>query len=452
MRSILPTIVLLHSVVIAVIGATPAHAQLETTLTIGAVSNALSNAITDFKSSLETVGGEVRGVGNSLQANAQNVISDIDRVFGRNVNLTFDRMDAQQRALYRDAQALTRQVRDATTALATKTGDELRRTIAEADISAYNISYSLPCRTQTPRIVYVATPRLRLGRDTPEITIRGNFLDWPAASEVTVDGTPARVIARSAGELRVAVPDAIVGAITAERSVALRVPAENRKRKIFLFCSTTKERLELQASATLVPRRQVSISAWIKPTTLVAETRKQLHNYDSGKSGDCDINTDVSQQVCAAEGWQVSDITHFAETGKNCGSNAGPPNVSGARCVHVPARLRGCGYRKYLGVKECKGRGWLSWDMSVGLTRDVRQDAQLQSFTVNAEGQSSWSFHYKPSENLRGPTWSYGARVQVAEGNKIEVYEVSQAQENAGPVSARLIDGTLAITLNDGSL
>ena len=423
-------------------------------MAIGAVTTALNQALDGFKSTLETAGGELRGSGNSLQANAQNVLRDIDSTFKNNLNLTFDRMDAQQRALYRDAQALTRQIQTATKDLTEKTGDQARRTIGEADITAYNASYSLPCRTQTPRIVYVATPRLRVGRDAPEIVVRGNFLDR-GTGPARVNGKAAQVIARSSTEARVRVPEEVWSKVSTEGSVSVEIPGEELKRTNFLlFCPTSRKGQALQGAVVLAPRRNVLIAAWVQPSALVEETTPDNRRYDSGKPGDCGINTDVTQQQCAPQGWTVKAFS-LSDTSANtgCGSSVGPASASGSSCVIVSGRVRGCGWGvSFLGIRDCKGRGWSAHTLNMTLARDVRQPQTRQDFTADGSDQSSWSFRYVTASELRSPMWSYAARVEVREGNRRDVYDLSNAQENSGPVGARLVDGTLAITLNDGAL
>ncbi|WHO38520.1 IPT/TIG domain-containing protein [Sphingobium sp. AP49] len=430
----------------------PAHAQGEVA-TIGAVSVALSQALNGFKSTLETMGGEMKGVGNSLQANAQNVLADLDKAIAGNINLTFDKLDTQQQALYRDAQALTKQLAKATMEVTNNAGSQARLTIADADILAYNTTYSLPCRTQTPRIVMVTPDAIRVGRDTPEVTVKGNFLDQAPDGAVTIGGQPAQILARSANEMRLAIPPSVAAAVKTRGSVAISIAAQERRKKmILLFCNTSTVPVTLQAWTLLLPKRTFSLTGWMQPTSLKTETRKEKHEFNSGKPGDCDANVDVSQNVCAPMGWTVAAITNFSVTGKNCGSNAGPASISGARCVNVPGRVRGCGYRGIEPFRDCKGRGWVNWKMKTTLTHDVRAPMPRQSFTISSSDQASWSFPYATNVQLREPEWTYGAHVDVIEGDQKYGYEISHAQQVVGPVKGRLVDGILGITVDDGDL
>lgn len=434
------------------LGAQPADAQIEAGLTAGAVSVGLSAAIKDLKSVLESMGGELKGVGNSLQANAQNVLLDFDRAIAGNINLTFDKLDTQQQRLYRDAQALTRQLAKAAIEVTNNAGTQARLTIADADILAYNTTYSLPCRTQTPRVVMVTPDALRVGRDMLEVSVRGNFLDSVPDGAVTIGGQVAQIVSRSANEIRLAIPSSVAAAIKTRGSVAISIAAQERRKKmILLFCNTSTVPVTLQAATVLLPKRIYTLTGWLQPTSLKAEKRRETHQFNSGKPSDCDASNDASQNICAPAGWGVAAIADFKVTGRNCGSSAGPASVSGARCVLVPGRVKGCGYDGVWPARNCKGRGWVNWKMKVALTRDVRVPMARQSFAVTSGDQASWTFPYTKAP-LRDPRWTYGVRIDVIEGDQKQSFDISHAQEVVGPVKGRLVDGVLGITVNDGDL
>lgn len=418
-------------------------------LTIGAVKDALSSTLADFNNTITTANEAVKGAGNSLQANAQNVIRDIDRVFGKNVNLTFDRMDTQQQALYRDAQRLTQQIRQATTDVATTTGDQARRTIYEADITAYNSLYSLPCRTQPSRIVYVTPNRIRVGRDTAEFSIRGNFLGGPS-NGIFVDGKEATVIARSPTEIRVAVPQSVLNATNVEHAVGVRVGlVDIRKTNFLVACHTSTASREESVAVTLAPKRTVSLSGWIEPTSLIERTESRNAKFESGKDDNCDSDRDITQNICVASPWTIKSLGDVAISSLNGGGFAGPATLSGDTCFKVPGRAKGKGYDSILGVKNCKGRGWTNWSMNYVVRTDDRVVAARHTFQQAAVDQASWNFSYPNSTSLREPRYRYTVRASVTVGNQVRVFDISDAQQLSGPISARLIDGTLTVSYDE---
>lgn len=441
----------------AVIAVLAAHAvpdgraqDISTALTIGAVSNALSSTLADFNNAITTAGEAIKGAGNSLQANAQNVIRDIDRVFGKNVNLTFDRMDAQQQALYRDAQRLTQQIRQATIDIASKTAAEARKTIYEADIIAYNALYSLPCRSQAARIVYLQPDRIRIGRDTAEVTLRGNFLSGPEDG-IWIDGRKATVIARSATEIRAAVPREVAHGIASERSVGIRVELiDVKKSNLLLLCPSSRKKRTESLAVTLAPRRWVSLAGWIEPTSLVERTEGWSKQYESGADDNCDADRDITAQICEPSPWLVKSIDSFRITGKNGGGYAGPPSLSGDSCIKVPGRAKGKGYDRFpFGVKNCRGRGWTNWAMAYTVKTDDRITAGRHDFSEQAADQASWNIPYPAASTLREPRYRYALKANITMGDKTRVFEISDAQQLSGPISARLIDGTLTVSYDE---
>ena len=226
---------------------------------------------------------------------------------------------------------------------------------------------------------------------------------------------------------------------------------ERRKKMILLFCNTSTVPVTLQAATVLLPKRIYTLTGWLQPTSLKAEKRRETHQFNSGKPSDCDASNDASQNICAPAGWGVAAIADFKVTGRNCGSSAGPASISGARCVLVPGRVKGCGYDGVWPARNCKGRGWVNWKMKVALTRDVRVPMARQSFAVTSGDQASWTFPYTKAP-LRVARWTYGVRIDVIEGDQKQSFDISHAQEVVGPVKGRLVDGVLGITVNDGDL
>lgn len=427
-------------------------AQVESTLTIGAVRSLLSETLEQFKGVIETAGAEIKGVGNSLQANAQNVIKDIDDLFEDNLNLTFEKMDETQRNLFRDAQALTTKMQIAAVTIATVGGAEARKTIHEADITAYNTTYSLPCRSQVPRFVFSEPEDIRAGEEGTSVTIRGNFLDTGKEPSFTVGEHELSVVSRSANEIRLSLPDEVIKAITSKTELSIKAQLNYQKKTFwYLFCydREVKQDKLSSASVTVLPARTIDVTGWIQPTVIDREERTIPHNVDLGRPGDCGVNIDASRQVCSADDWKVAGFTEFAIVSADCGSNAGPPQISGDRCVNVPGRIRGCGYDRVLGQNvNCRGRGWLHWRMKIQEYREFR--AARQRFEIEETGTEKFSFTFTYPENaqvMNSPQWTYHAKIKIFEGGNTEEYEISQANENTGPVSGRLVDGTLSVAI-----
>ncbi len=78
-------------------------------------------------------------------------------------------------------------------------------------------------------------------------------------------------------------------------------------------------------------------------------------------SDDCGINQNRTVEFCLADGAKVVDWVGPQIASANCGSNiSNVRKVDGrANCVVVDVLLRGCGYDNILGIKNCRGRGWI---------------------------------------------------------------------------------------------
>lgn len=84
----------------------PAAAQLVAAGTALAAKTALESAIGELKQALSQLTSGLRSLGNLLQANAQDVLADFDRILESNISPTFDWLHATQRRFVEDAPSL----------------------------------------------------------------------------------------------------------------------------------------------------------------------------------------------------------------------------------------------------------------------------------------------------------------------------------------------------------
>lgn len=78
-------------------------------------------------------------------------------------------------------------------------------------------------------------------------------------------------------------------------------------------------------------------------------------------SDDCGINQTRHVEYCLASGAKVIDWAGPQIASANCGSNiSNIRKVDGKEnCIAVDVFLRGCGYDSILGIRNCRGRGWI---------------------------------------------------------------------------------------------
>lgn len=438
------------------LGTTPAAAQAGL-VTVGAVSAALSSALDQFKAAIAQAGDELRGLGNSLQANAQNVLQDMNKIMKDRMDQAVGSLDAQERRIVEDAEALTRQVQKATDALLRRAGDEARQTIVEADISAYDALFSLPCRDLRPRIVAAFPGEIVASQGQPVMTLRGNYLAQGGALTASVDGKVARVVERLDHSIKIELPETIAPpTLSGVRTASVQVAGLAVLDRTLWFGLVRREKSVPQApvaaAITIRPQVKWSVSGRIRSTHLVESSRPEpVRKFSRTGNDHCDDSFDVGTQYCATDENAVRTTGTLSVTSANCGSNAGAVQPSGPRCVLVPGHVQGCGadrgpFNTWLG---CKGRGWLNYDLTLIVTTKSRVEAGSTNIEVAPSvTDRSWSFSFPPAGDQA--QYEYEATIQKTQGDEVlNRWTVSGANPNAGPIKSRVADRALAVELED---
>jgi len=411
----------LFAILLAVmlLGATdPAHADAGamTLLTVGSISQGLRDAATGLQTATLTAGGEARSVGNSLQANVQNVLADMDAKFANRSDEIFTSLAGAERQFMSDARDLIFRTQAAAKVIAPVMGDEARRTIGEADIAAYNTSYSLPCRTQAPRVVYW-TPSTQIAQGEEIIVeIHGNFLGFGVAPRVLVDSKPITQFTRNDRIIAVKLSRELVQRITEKSSIPIVVEGLQRRviepRRFWFGCSEDLEQAQnMSVTVVLIPRVSYRVSGrvWATYKTWSDPFVFQSGTLDQG-SDNCDTQQEVGFQVCVADPANMRTVRgDGAVVSASKPSSWGTPTLSGTSCINFPAHLGGSGYDTFpFGIKNCKGSAWLKVNWNAQAQRhDLHQTEPLifnqklpigtYSYTVNDQQQPTgdeWSWHY----------------------------------------------------------
>lgn len=427
-------------------------------MTVGAVSSALQEALAGFNLTIATAGAEARSTGASLAGNAQNVITDIDRQLGNRLTSSIDQLSGVERQLADDAILLTKQIKTAGIAIVTLTSDEARRTIAEADITAYNASYSLPCRSLTPRIIYSWPREIRRGKGPAEIHLKGNFLDVGAAPEVTVDGAKAEILGRSRNELTVRVPAKVMASIVNPKSVQVAAHLdENRRTNYWLYCHEKIARMPsaLTDAQMIRPELGYKVSLQVSGAFDGFEPISTNTAYDRSDNNH-EASFDDNHQICLPADYVLNPAAPpvLAITSLNCNSSVGTPTIAGERCVVVPAHLGGCGVVRVLGtIVNHKGRGWFAYTVRLNGIKKIATAIPSQMFELTSPDGVQRSFsasHADANKNLLNPRWQYTATVQVNEGTQlIRTIVAGSGNPNPDGVSTRIKDGVAFVEIAD---
>lgn len=439
----------------------PTNAQVPgvgTFVTIGQVRQGLNEALKGVQEATVTAGSEARALGNSLQANVQNVIADIDARFAKRLDYTFEKLDQAERQFMSDARDLIFKTSQAAIALSKQVGDETRTTIGEADIAAYNASYSLPCRTQTPRIVYWS-PMSSIARgEEIVISVHGNFLNFGNAAQVLVNDQPSKSFSRTDRIISVTLDKATVGAITDTASI--RVVITGLKKRVleprfmsWLFgCSENYEDTEQNSlTVTLQPRVSYHVQGELWATY---QDWSPEASFQSGRlqrsDGNCDHDENVSFNICVPpQNMKVTRGT-YSISSKSGPSSFGPTTLSGNNCIHFAGRLKGSGYNWVLGVKNCQGSAWLdaNWEVFAQSLLDKASD-RIQFKEQLPIGQYSYAKNATQAPKGENWRWRFIAQIEQRRGSQVLSTETltDGRQDNGRGWMATIKDGVLTLTL-----
>lgn len=429
-----------------------------TFLTIGAIRQGLNETLTGLQSATVTAGSEGKSLGNSLQANIQNVIADIDARFGKRLDYTFERLDGAERQFATDARDLIYRSRAATTALKDVIGDESRQTIGEADIAAYNTSYSLPCRTQSPRVVYWTPTRAIAKGEEIVVSVHGNYLNFGANAKILVDGKPSTAVTRNDRVISVKLPREVIQKVTDTSSIPIVISGLERRvlePRFMSWLSGCSEKLESTQSSSvtivLQPRFNYRIQAevWANYKEWSAPAVQQRdHFYRS--SDNCDHDENVSFTACVPpESMRVVE-GRYSVNNKSGPSAFGPAVASGSNCILFNGRLKGSGYNWFLGTRNCQGSAWLdvNWEV-VAQRQDSKETVRLRSNDVLPIGQYSHAVNNAQSPIGEDWQWRYVVRIDQMRGSQVLATETltdGRLDNGNGWISA-MKDGVLTVSL-----
>lgn len=231
-------------------------------------------------------------------------------------------------------------------------------------------------------------------------------------------------------------------------SSSISVPLRRTgKSPIMLVVNTTRG-----ACDAYVPGVSTSfeVAATIRPTAEQATPVSQNFHFDNGTGDDCARNFGGEEHYCLSAG-EVRDWVGPTIASSNCPTNASYPGVprkdpANPACVFVPWHIEGCG-KGFFG--DCKGRGWLVFDVTVRGDQWSRVD--LPSFDWprrNYGNQQTFNFKYPygvPPGN-RNPAWHYSVELRRRHGVNDVAVQLSDSNPSAlGVVTSISAEGQLVI-------
>ncbi|MER9684686.1 MULTISPECIES: hypothetical protein [unclassified Mesorhizobium] len=425
-------------------------------LTAAGVIEGLNQALDGMRSALNEATNDAKSVGNSYQANAQNVISDINKAFTDNLNLAADKMSEQQRQLVGNGERLISLTQEATEELTKKNFERARSLMIEGDIVAYNTSYSLPCRTTKPRVMLVDPVAIQADQEAPIIHVRGNFLLQGKEFSVKIGKEEAQILQRSDTEIDFAVPPTVLQDAKAKQVAVsasiVGLKTITRKIRFILGCSERFSNLDVTPTVQFLidPPITYHLKGTLTTSHFVPSVIADLKgHFESTGNNHCDDSYSADQNLCLVQKSGTIDHVELSNQSANCGSGIGPVNPSGDHCVFVGGHVQGCGanrgpFHTWLG---CKGRGWVKYDYQLYRKELVQEEAD--HVDIEKEGVTGETLFSFPFPSASGDKqYTFTVVVQKLRGDKVlEQGTLSQANATHGTWRADVKDGQFSLTL-----
>jgi hypothetical protein len=377
------------------------------------------------------------------------VLAELDETFKNRTDQIFDRLDESEKKMIRDAVYMVERTQTAMTALAVQADATAQRALYEANIAAYDAQFNLPCRDRVPRLVFSDPWRLRIWPDaalpgenpagTPgagqELTfrLRGNYLAYGPA-KVTVAGEAATHQMLNPNEMLVTVPPTVVSRWQKNQGPENVVIAAELSQ-----CIGKKRVKPINSgvAVTVLPPLRYSVAARIEPRASLPTLKHSNFSFDDG-SNDCSANYHRAMNFPVGPPARVVDWS-IAVHSANCGSSVVSSSRAGNYAVFVDAHIQGCGRDCFLGICNCKGRGWLAYSLGVNSKYYEWKDLPVSEQTRQSAGASQEVFNYlnplpTDYEDIQCRFYVRAA-VDDGTGGGTKIYELTEDKGAEGPVA-----------------
>lgn len=444
----------------ACIGSVRAEEPKGPDMSVASLKSSLLQAILDFRASLPA---EVKGgsAAVSLLKTLDTLTASVLNALPSDLTKRVDNIESRQEArVAGEMLLLLQQLRRLSNQGREKVGGSYSQLLADADILAYGIANSDTCAERKPRILHTIPLRFASGVPLGEVSIVGNFLDSGNLIAVTYDNSPVDVVSRSQSLVVVKLPSVLPSAEAQRRSIPITVLLQTTMpQKRVDSCEQVLRPLPtaLSISVEISPIKLLALSGSISGSTKGTDANwSQTFPYDR-VDGNCAANYSVTEQWCAPGGYKLDRAKPFDIRVKsaNCGSAIEAVRVTGtdSRCVVVPARLVGCGSQTiFPGIVNCRGRGWLSYEITLFASKPGSDPIESASFAVPEIELSRLEHrfsHPKAGKGLSGATWTYSFRASLRDArNEIQTVELTETKPKANGLASSIDDGTLKIAVD----
>ncbi len=397
-------------------------AAVATAVTGDYFAQQLKNRIEEVNEAINAVPAGMQAVMRELDVRLRALLVEMDQILGNRINETFNRLDLSQQTFLRGVQDTLETSKDALDQIRMKAFRDAQRLLVEADVTAYNTLYSLPCRDKVPRVLLSTPDVVRVSGDDMQLELLGNFLNiGDKPPQVLLDGKSLKVTELDDTTLSFVVPGSELGAKPdSKRVLSFEVTGLRRESatNLLVHCWRSDKEFSspVRVSFTVLPRIQHSIEVRFTGTMQVKQTVENVIAEHVQLGGSCSTNSPGSYPHRAGQPNVKLANVRISRHSEICGSSIGAPVYTPGVSteVVVPYHLRGCG-RGRLG--DCKGRARASYSLSADGIVEQTENLQETTVTRTLFNRGSASFDIPGSSDpARKVAWR--ARVTTTEGGK----------------------------------
>jgi len=448
------------------------HAKVEAAAmvdpTAGIIMAELKDMIGQLSTLAETVSGEVKAATQQVQASASQVLAEMDHTFARRQDALMSDMTEQERRLAEDARVLIALGKKASLEIQDAAFENARETLYESDIVAYNALRDIPCQDKAPRLVFAKPRQFRIwpaenlvadptatapdgggSRSEAYVEVRGNYMAF-AEPQVAVrvgsgEARPARVVGSNANGFTV-----VVAGESLDELQGIPRPTPLTVETVLQRCphARDKQPVKTAASVTVLPPLTYEVAVTIAPRAELPAFGSSNHSFSEMGSNRCDDRKSVTQTFSVGPPAEVLD---WNLTVRSLGGNSHIQRVdrAGPYSVKVDAILAGKGRDCFLGICNCKGRGWVDYNLKVSYQTFSAVELQTSTQTA-AQQKPNHIFRYPVPlpAGRRSLTCKYFARVAVSEGEQKTDVELSDVTPGADTPAGRITSTVDPATCN----
>ena len=400
------------------------------TLVVGQIISGIQGIIQQLSDLVDTTSGDIKSVVIQTQQSAEQLEADMAKRFKDDLGAAVKDLDTQRQHIALEAAASMASMQAAIDQAKAAADDTALAAMQDASITTYDALWDLPCRQRLPRAVY-ATPRsIRVWADANSpgegpnkqklsFIIRGNYVSAFGTPTVTIQGQQQIVTGTNRNELYIDLSaDTVSSLLNLQQSEQMVIKTSLAK------CDGN--RIESDVNVMVKPAIKYQISGRIAPTVVIPYSGSK--NYSYSRTGDCTSNFSDDQDWPADPGTTVTDC-NVSITSANCGSGVSAVKPSGSACF-VGAQIHGCGKDCFLGICNCKGRGWLRYN--IGILFGGMRPQPLAAYDIPPVingSQLSYVFPYAPGlpadRDTTQTTCDYYLRIAEQQGGATQIVELT---------------------------